>query len=795
MRRFLLAVMLASLVAPSSSPARGLLIPVDKNLPPLALLDHKVTINLEDQLAVTRIEQTFRNHTDRDLEATYIFPVPKGASVNRFTMWVNDKETKGELVEADKARKIYTDIVRQTHDPALLEYLGADLLRLRVFPVPKRGDQKVALKFNSVCAKEGKVVEYIYPLKTDGKAVGTLEKFAINATVKSQHGITNVYSPSHTLSLKRTSEKEIKVTFEKDQALLDRDFQLYYSTGKDDIGMTVLTHRPVADEKGFFTLLVSPRFGLSEKDRLPRDLVMVLDTSGSMRGEKMDQARKALKYCLKNLSSKDRFALISFATTVNRFEDKLVDASSDQLAKARAWVDDLDATGGTAINDALASALELRPKDQGRTFTVVFFTDGQPTIGETDPEKIFKNVKAKNSAHTRIFTFGVGDDVNTALLDRLADQTRALSAYVRPAEDIELKVSSLYTKIANPVLTDLKLTATSGIRLSEIYPAKLPDLFHGGQLIVMGRFSGKGASAIRLTGKVGKEIKEFAYDLTFPEKTPDGKEFVEQLWARRKVGYLLDEIRVNGENKELVSEVTALAKKYGITTPYTSYLIIPDAPTTVVTSGPSGKPTGGGGFMGGVPGVLKRSGKGGSPKPVVEFAREPGDLSARRGDEAGKDLDKKHDGKAPESRAYQKAKNKKEVYERARELLSKRDKDGVNTGKLGVDYTLEMNDLRRNTRLERTAVRNVYGRNCMEIGGVWIDDAFKAKTKAVVVKAQSDAYFRILTLHPKVKAVFQLGNHLVWITPSGTALVVDASSGKEKLADKDIESLFVSVKK
>jgi hypothetical protein len=173
---------LALFLAGSAVHAHGLLIPDDKNLPPLAMLNHKVSIQIDDQLAVTRVEQSFRNHTDRNLEATYIFPVPAGASVNRFSMWVNGKETKGELVEAKKAGEIYTSIVRRTQDPALLEYMGNHLLRLRVFPIPPRADQKVALGFTSVASKEGKLVEYVYPLKTNGKATSTLEEFSLTAT-------------------------------------------------------------------------------------------------------------------------------------------------------------------------------------------------------------------------------------------------------------------------------------------------------------------------------------------------------------------------------------------------------------------------------------------------------------------------------------------------------------------------------------------------------------------------------------------------------------------------------------
>jgi Ca-activated chloride channel family protein len=455
MRRTLLAVLALLVVGLAPVQAAGLLIPEEKTVPPLAMLNHKVSITIEDQVAQTKIEQTFRNHTDRKLEATYVFPVPKGASVNRFAMWVDGKATKGELLPADKARDVYTSIVSRTHDPAMLEYVGNNMLRMRLFALPK-ADQKVEVTFTAVAGREGKLIEYIYPLKTDGKAIETLEKFSIQATVKSQHGLTNVYSPSHALSLRRVNDKEVQLGFDKHQAALDRDFQLFYSTGKDDIGLTALTHRPISTDKGYFTLLVTPSLRLGEKHKIPQDMVFVLDTSGSMRlNGKMEQARKALKFCLNSLNAGDRFALINFGTAVDTYEDKLLDASSEQLRKANKWVDELEATGGTAIDKALETALKMRPAGTDRPFTIVFFTDGQPTVGEMNPDKIFKNVVERNTGNTRIFTWGVGDDVNAALLDRIAENTRALSAYVRPAEDIEQKVSALFSKMSNPVLTSL----------------------------------------------------------------------------------------------------------------------------------------------------------------------------------------------------------------------------------------------------------------------------------------------------------------------------------------------------
>jgi Ca-activated chloride channel family protein len=783
-----LPILATLLIWTSFASAHGLLIPEDKKLPPLAMLNHLVTVNIDDQVAVTNVEQTFRNHTDRALEATYVFPVPKGASVQKFSMWVDGKEVKGELVEADKARQIYTDIVRRTQDPGLLEYMGNNILRLRVFPVPAKGDQKLSVRFSSVAPKEEKLVEYIYPLKTDGKAIATLEKFSLDATIKSQHGVQNVYSPTHAITLKRTNDKEVSISFSRDQGSLDKDFQLFYTLTDTDVSLTALTHKPISGEAGYVMLLLSPKVELPKGYEVPRDVILVLDTSGSMRGPKMDQAKKALRYCLEHLGKSDRFGVINFATTVNQYRDKLVEANSEQLDAAKKWVNELEATGGTAIDDALTAALKMRSSDDARSFTVVFFTDGQPTIGEQSPEKILKNVKEKNSLNTRIFTFGVGDDVNATMLDNLAEQTRAVSTYVRPAEDIEVKTSSLYNKISHPVLANLKLSIEGeAVRLSEVYSPQLPDLFHGGQIAVLARYTGKGHAAVKLTGAVGKDAKEFVYEINFPEKTNSDREFVEQLWARRKVGYVLDQIRANGEKKELVEEVVSLAKKYGIATPYTSYLVVPDGPMPVVNRGP-GLP------QPKAPPALERPG--GAPMPVEAFLRRElkdarDDVARKRGAFADEELEK---GAGKGEGAAKEAQDKKKALDAAQRAFAGRDRDGVQTGKLGVDLSIQTNQLRQQTRLERTAQRKVAGRMCIEIGGVWIDEGFKADMKTMVVKAQSDAYFKLLEKHPELKLVFGLGNHIVWVAPSGMALVIDTNDGKETLEKEEIEALFTAKK-
>ena len=353
------------------------------------------------------------------------------------------------------------------------------------------------------------------------------------------------------------------------------------------MGAAVLAHKPAGAAKGHFMLLLSLRAELPADQIQPRDLVLVLDVSGSMQGASIRQARNALKFVLDRLDPRDRFGLITFSDAVNVYGTGLWESTGDNIARAKRWVDGIEAVGGTNINDALLAALDMRAAGPDRACTVMFFTDGQPTVGVTDPQQIVKNFLAKNTASTRLFTFGVGHDVNATLLDQLALRTRAASAYVRPGEDIEARVSGLYAKIRHPVLVNLKLTAGNQVVLEDMTPQKLPDLFHGGQVMVLGKYTGSGKVKLTLEGTLGKEKRLYEYTADFPEQTVGrDREMVATIWAHRKVGILLDQVRAAGESKELVDSIMYLGKTYGIATPYTSYLIVPDGAMPAVGFGP-----------------------------------------------------------------------------------------------------------------------------------------------------------------------------------------------------------------
>ncbi|MCS7015690.1 MAG: VIT and VWA domain-containing protein [Gemmatales bacterium] len=803
MRR-IVGLLAGLLVLSQLAHARGLIIPREPTIPPLALVQHEVNVRIDDQIAHTRVMQVFRNHTDRQLEATYVFPVPKGASVREFTMWVDGKPVKAELLEADKAREIYLSIVRRYQDPGLLEYLGHDLFQARIFPVPPRGDQKIEIGFASVCARENNAVEYVYPLKTDGKALQTLEKFSFRAQIQSQHPILNIYSPTHGITVSRKGERDATVSFEKDKAVLDRNFVLYYTLGGEQVGLTALAHRPNRDQDGYVCLLLAPRYEVSPSQRVPRDIVFVLDTSGSMTGKKIEQAKQALTMCLDNLPESDRFALLHFATTVTKYPGGMQAAHKDNIEAAKKWVRQLPATGGTAIQDALLTALQMRTQDQGRIFIVVFITDGQPTVGETNIDRILANVARHNQANTRIFSIGIGHDLNASLLDQLADQSKAFSTFIVQDDEIVEKMNAFQERISRPVLANIQLEIEGSANLYEMYPPHLPDLYHNAQLVVFARYRGAGPVKIRLKGRLGQEAREFVYDTELPAQN-DGREFVEELWARRKVGYLLEQIRLNGESEELRKEVIELAKKYSIATPYTSYLVVPDEPLPpVVRPGPVPRPVP-------EPALLRQAGQK-EALPVVEALKQQmtstsGQLGEARAQlqmrllqESERELRRAVEaGTIPRAAADRwleqnlKTQTTQTANAAAGGQLARGGRQAhreLQVSQLGVNLSQYFNELKSQTQLTGKAQQQVLNRNLLELGGVWVDEGFTPQTRTQVVKAFSPAYFRILERYPELKDVFKMGTYVVWITPSGVALVIDGNHGAENLTDAEIDALM-----
>ncbi|HLH52978.1 MAG TPA: VIT domain-containing protein [Verrucomicrobiae bacterium] len=542
---------------------------------PLEVESVKVRTKINDQVAVTRIDQEFFNPNPSRLEGTFVFPVPKGAHLDKFNMEIDGKQVEAELLGAEKARGIYEGIVRKLRDPALLEYAGQDVFKVRIFPIEPNSRKRVSFSYTQLLKSDAGLIDYTLPLSTEKFSRKPVKNVVVEVNLQVKNGLKSIYSPTHSVEIKRDGRQRASATFEGSNVSGESDFQLYFAAEKDELGVNLLAHR-AEGEDGYFLLLASPGLELGKKEVIPKDVAFVLDTSGSMAGKKLDQAKKALQFCVENLNEDDRFEIIRFSTEVEPLFEKLTEANKQNRERAEDFVSHLRPMGATAIDDALRKALALRSdRSETRPFVVIFLTDGCPTIGVTDEDRIVANVQKESDGKARIFCFGIGTDVNTHLLDKITEQTRGFSQYVLPEEDLEIKVSTFFSRIKEPVLANPELKFNGDARISKLYPARLPDLFNGDQLVIVGRYSGHGDSGVVLEGNVRGGHRKFGYDVRFPEISSEN-DFLPRLWATRRIGYLLDEIRLHGENSELKDEVTDLARKYGVVTPYTAYLIVED---------------------------------------------------------------------------------------------------------------------------------------------------------------------------------------------------------------------------
>lgn len=555
--------------------AQGIIVTRQPRMPRIENLKiekHHVNVSIDNQLATTKIDQVFANPNNRQLEGTYLFPLADDVAVSDFVLYIDGKPVKGELLAKERAQSIYEGIVRSMQDPALLEYVGTRAFRARVFPIPPNGERRIQLEYSQVIDVDSGLAKYTYPLRTDKYTHQPVGSLAVSIDLKSKHALKTIYSPSHEIAVNRKNDHRVNISYEGKNVHVKRDFVCYYSLSDKDFGIDLITHRDDVDEDGFFMLLISPKYEVEKTEIIEKDFVFVLDRSGSMKGEKIEQAKKALRFCVNSLNDGDRFNLILFNTDIEPFSDKLVSAKQER-EKALAFVDDIQGTGGTNINDALLTALADKP-DSKRPRIVVFLTDGEATVGETDSTKILKNVSKTNDDESRIFVFGVGYDVNVNLLDKMAEQNGGTRQYVKPKENLEVAVSSFFTKVSEPVLVNLALDIQN-IKTKNLYPQKLPHLFRGSQLTVLGRYAGAGKTKLILRGDINGKKHEFSNSAKFPRQESD-HQFLPKLWAQRKVAYLVDEVRLNGENKELIEEITRLSEKYGIMTPYTSFLVTED---------------------------------------------------------------------------------------------------------------------------------------------------------------------------------------------------------------------------
>ena len=806
--------------------ANGILVPTMKGVAPLSIKYQSVDIKITSNVAKTKVEQVFYNSTNRRLEANYVFPLPEGASISDFAMYINGKRMSGELVEKGKARAIYEGIVRKMKDPGLLEYMGNNLFRARIFPIEPNSTQKVELEYSEILAFDNNVYSYVYPLKTGMKAARTLEDFTVSVDLKSKVALKNIYSPSHNVGISRRDDYHAVIGFEENRVYLDKDFKLFYTVSEDDIGLNLFSYNANGrKDDGYFMVMLTPKLELKEGEVNKKNIVFTVDTSGSMAGKKMRNTKKALVQGLNTLNKHDRFNIVRFSTDVQLFRKGLVPATERNIYAALQYADMITASGGTAIDYALNESLKLFDTPKG-TNILVFMTDGLPTVGTRDVRMIINNAKSNNKNTARLFSFGVGHDVNTVLLDAIASDGRGMSEYLKANEEIEIKLSHFFNKVANPVLSNITIDF-GDVTVNRNYPRATPDIFKGDDLVILGRYKKHGPTAIRLKGMMNGKEREYVYEGTFTKDSTD-HDFIPRLWAVRRVGYLLEEIKLHGEAKELKDEVITLSKQYGIMTPYTSYLVLENEQQYAQhgIKRPDRKQ------------IAKKK----TPKPKsrprtfylpTQFDPVLKDRERRKtatAPPAGayEDLDERIEGEesdvvvggsggirgseekpasAPENGFFQFfGKSKSSVDTSASrapaDLYSKMDRIAESprsstefnarvmkqeSGESAVEVSKGIRMLKENKAVGDDMIamsnRQVKGRTFNYVDSYWTDTKFKVMMKGLKIKYLSNAYFNLLKAMPQLKDTLALGEKIRLVI-NGKSLIIDTEGLEEMDVDK-----------
>lgn len=549
----------------------------------------EATVTIVEQVATTTLDVALKNPTNRRLEAEVILPVPDGAAVRGFDFQGSGNEPSAELLPKEEARRIYDSIVAKIRDPALLEFIDYSLIRSSVFPVEAYGTQKVRLTYEHVCEADGDRIDYVLPRS---ESLDYKVPWDIQVSVKSRRAVATAYSPSHTVDKRITGGgHRVRVSLTKGVDVEPGPFRLSLLLSEGEgVAATLLAYPDPKVGGGYFLLLAGvPDKPAGERTQIKREVTLVLDRSGSMNGEKLEQVREAALQIIAGLEPEESFNLIVYNEAVDVFSTRPVVKNESNVAAAREYLEGVLARGGTNIHDALVEALRQKPTKE-RLPIVLFLTDGRPTVGETNEKAIREAVKAANKYDKRIFTFGVGYDVNSPLVESIACETRATATFVLPKEDVELKVAGMFKQLSGPILAEPELAVLDADgepaagRTRDVIPTRLPDVFQGDQLVLLGQYVGERPLRFRLTGNYLGRKRTFKFDFRL-DKATTRNAFVPRLWAQRKIGALVDAVRSSGADpsavaagrvdpkiKELVDEVVRLSTEFGVLTEYTAFL-------------------------------------------------------------------------------------------------------------------------------------------------------------------------------------------------------------------------------
>jgi len=730
---------------------------------PIERLSSDVQAHLEGGGRVVRYEITerFVNRGPRLGEADYVFPLPNGAAFEDLRLEINGELVAGEAMNADKARHIYEDIVRRSRDPALVEWMGHGLLRARIFPLPTGEEKKVVVRFRAVVRREGSALRVDYARGTDPNGQRTLtpmplqerddderasgwSRFTLTIPRGDQYG--EPYSPTHAVRIRdRGDRREVRTSGTASTVTI-----LLPLRRPNEPSITVVGHAPDRDH-GYALIAISPP--AARMRPLPRDLTFVMDVSGSMRGQKLEQAKAAARVILQSLDRNDRFRVIDFSTDVNSFRNDFVAATPENVREARRYVDNLRAEGSTNISGALEEALDVEatPTRSGRAermTMIVFVTDGEPTVGERNPDAIAA-MAARLRNDARVFTVGVGAEIHAGLVEQLALEGRGTAHFVSANESVERAVALLAQRLTSPVLSNVRVRA-EGVRLTNLHPVLPVDLFAGQDLVLLARYEGSGEARMWVETDSPDGRMSWTRDVSFPARERDNA-FVGRLWAAQRLGWLAAEKRRRGSSTELDAEIKSLGEKFGIPTEFSSYLVV-EPGMTVATD-------------------VRRDG-----------AIPPSPGNAAPGVRANEEQARRALAAQPVAATSGAAimQRKEQEFNAAKQAASQREAKSLADVDAAAPIAAE----------RQRSMRQVEQRTFLLVNGVWTDVRQTPTMRTVQVKPFSPLYFELVKQLNGLGPVLALGERVI---VAGRAVAIEfIATGQERMSESDVRNLVAA---
>lgn len=548
----------------------------------LPLISQKIKVSINNQVAVTSLEMIFDNPHDFTIQPNIRFPIHEKASVQNFSLTDATGQTfSGTIEESAQAEQTFAEAKSEGMMPAMAVQKQPGVFEASIGAIGPKSRATVTIEYSEILPYSRGTISYKLPFNVSESQKANLETSSIMVEIVDQKEISALVSPSHDVYAEKINEKSWRAVFEKNNYLPSGDFLLNYEVKAEAMASNFLATRPDEAQDGFFMLMLSPAEIVSTKDIANRDIVFVMDTSGSMQGIKIEQTKKAFKFFVNKLNENDRYGIVDFSSGVKTWKEELQPVNEWTKSEADYYINKLYASGGTNIHGSLLKALAMFDKTENRTRTIVFLTDGEASTGVTNTDQIVKDYNAANSLQVRTFTLGVGRSVNKTLLNKIAVENRGESVYLdENSRNIDNDLISFYQSISTPLLVDLALDF-GGVEVSEVYPKTLPNIYQGTQLVVTGRYKKGGEATIKLTGNLNSARQEFPVTANFAEASKENL-FVSRFWAKAKADDLLLQIQTYGQNQSMKEEVIKLSKEYQFATPFTSFIAVSTTPVPQV---------------------------------------------------------------------------------------------------------------------------------------------------------------------------------------------------------------------